>query len=834
MRKLFLTGKAILLCLLYFTAAQAAPIPANLYGHWLKPDGSNRFIIGIYPNAVCYENETWQIRSAVETQGRWQLQLEHGGKSTTVTVQRKDSTTLLLGDGVQQSLKNIRTFNYRYRPEQPAFPQPLFTEGSAILRGLLPWKAKRREKETYVQLSYSDMRTGKKEYLFADLDSLDRFSLRIPLHMPVFCTLAIGSNQIASFLVQPGDTLLLAFNNTISLNDANPDYNKAMQRICLMGSNAAFNNQYQHYTQYISHLGFKPEKTAASADRNMPAAVKKQQQYTLYSKLYDSLLRRIDLVYPAYIAEQRFIDFIKAETRYSCVLALLDDRDTDSIYLKKIYDQFLMQETPVALVHDNYYKLANQYASRLQDSRFGNRYSYSIHHDKVTERVQKDYGNLLSHGFLEKYNEMQKDWAAINRMKDSTVIQKYFNGNREEAMSFRYVLNKVMEEFRKESRDSTAYQLYEQAIPNTALRFAANLQQLLGNSWSDDDLPMPSLYRVSIFKHYSQLTGMPDKQVVAENTGQALLLGAASLELKLDTQRIRQIDHESEWQAALRAYRGKTVVVWTFSHYFRPDHAARSLYELKKMQARYRGQNVVFLKCIQQRQRSDKVKQLLQYMDIFNKQGQLNDVFYINRSMSVGVMMEEAINDCCALYDTAGQAHHPQHYTRQWQQRDYEAFTLPGELDSVLAGKGTYFEEAASYFLLAGGKRNYDMPADGRIKTWTLYDSTGHYYLYASKEPEKPVYELNYDSAYYQLSLMQDSVWLENKLVFHQQPPSKSRDRIFSLPEYAKEHTQFSPMRTYRYDRNNRLLLVYDKKKLFRTFRVAFISPDCLVLELIQ
>src|SRR5690349_22447713 len=135
MRKLFLTGKAILLCLLYFTAAQAAPIPANLYGHWLKPDGSNRFIIGIYPNAVCYENETWQICSAVETQGRWQLQLEHGGKSTTVTVHRKDSTTLLLGDGVQQSLKNIRTFNYRYRPEQPAFPQPLFTEGSAILRG---------------------------------------------------------------------------------------------------------------------------------------------------------------------------------------------------------------------------------------------------------------------------------------------------------------------------------------------------------------------------------------------------------------------------------------------------------------------------------------------------------------------------------------------------------------------------------------------------------------------------------------------------------------------------------------------------------------------------
>jgi hypothetical protein len=826
MRKLFLTGKAILLCLLYLTAAQAAPIPANLYGHWLKPDGSNRFVIGIYPKAVCYENETWKIRSAVEAQGRWQLQLEHGGKTTTITVQRKDSTTLMLGDGVQQPLKNIRTFNYRYRPEQPAFRQPLFTEGSALLRGLLPGEAKRREKETYVQLSYSDMLTGKKEYLFADLDSLDAFSLRIPLHMPVFCSLTIGSNQLASFLVQPGDTLLLALNNTIFLEDANPDYNQLMQRICLMGSNAAFNNQYQHYAQYISHLDIKQQKPPSTADRNIPAAVKKQQQYTLYSKLYDSLLQRIDVVYPPYIAGQRFIDFIKAETRYNFVLALLDDRDTDSTWLQKIYDQYLSQETPLALVHDSYYKLASSYADRLHESRFGNRYSYSIPYDKITERVQKDYGNLLSHDFLEHYNEMQKDWVAINKMKDSAIIQKYFNGNREEAITFRYVLNKITDEFYKESRDSTAYRLYERLIPNSTLHFAANLQQLLGNSWSDDDIPMPSLYRVSIFRHYSQLPGMPGQQVVSVNTGHALLLGAASLDLRLDTQRIRQIDHESEWQSALRAYRGKTVVVWTFSHYFRPDHAARSLYELKKMQERYRGQNVVFLKCIQQRQRSDRIKQLLQYMDAFNKQGQLNDVFYISRSMSVGAMMEkESINDCCVLYDTSGQAHHPR--------RDYETFTLPRELDSVLAGNGIHYEEAADYFLKNGGQPNFDMSADGFIKTWTLYDSTGHYYLYTSKMPDKPVYELNYDSVYHLLSL-QDSEWMESKLVFHQRPLTKSKDPFFSKRDYSKEHTQFSPLRTYRYDRSNRLLFVHDKKKLFRTYRVAFITLECLVLELIQ
>jgi hypothetical protein len=835
MRKPFLAGNALLFCLLYLTAAQAVPVPTSLYGHWLKTDGSNRFVIGIYPNAVCYENETWQIRSAEEVQGRWQLLLEHGGKTTTVTVQRKDSTTLLLGNGAQQALKNIRTFNYRYHPEQPAFRQQLFTEGSALLKGQLLWKGKRREKETYVQLSYNDMRTGKQEYLFADLDSLDGFRLRIPLHMPVFCSLSIGSLQAGSFLVQPGDTLLLAFNTTVSPNDANPDYNQLMQRVCLMGSEAAFNNQYQHYAHYISHLGFTPEKQTSADNRNMPAAVKKQQQYELYSKLYDSLLRRIDIVYPVYVAEQRFIDFIKAEARYNCVLTLLDDRDADSLYLQKIYDQFLSQETPLALLHGSFYKLAGAYASRLHDSRFGNRFSYSIHYDKITERVQKDYGSLLSHGFLEHYNEMQKDWAAVNKMKDSAIIQKYFNGNREEALNFQYLFKTITNEFRKEALDSAEYRLYEKAIPNASLRFAANLQQLKGNTWSDDDIPMPSLYRVSIFKHYSQLAGMPHQQVAAVNTAQALLLAAASLEMKLDTQRIHQIDHENEWQATLQAYRGKTVVVWTFSHYFQQEYAARSLYELQKMQERYRGQNVVFLKCIQQRHRSDKVKQLLQYLDIFNRQGQLNDLFYIERSMSVGVMMGEAINNCCVLYDTSGQAHHPRHYNKSRQQRDYEPFTLADELDSVLAGKGHYNEGVANYFLWAGGSRMYDMPGDGRGKTWTLYDSTGHYYLYTSKEPEKPVYELNYDSVYHMLSFTQDSLWMENDLVFHRQVSAKSKDQLFSMPDYSKEHTHFGPLRSYQYDRGNRLLLVYDdKKKLYRTYRVAFISLDCLVLELIQ
>jgi hypothetical protein len=839
MRKLILTGKAILLCLLYLTATQAAPVPASLYGHWLKTDGSNQFVIGIYPNTACYKNKTWRINAAEEVQGRWQLHLEQGGKTATVTVQRRDSTTLLLGDGAQLELKNIRTLNDRYRPEQPAFGQQLFTEGSAWLRGLLQWKGKRPAKENYVQLSYNDMRTGKKEYLFADLDSLDRFSLRIPLHMPVFCTLSIGSTQAATFLVQPADTLLLAFNNTISLAGANPDYNIQMQRVCLMGSNAAFNNQYQHYAQYVSHLGFKPEQSASMADRKMPANVQYQQQYALYSKLYDSLLHRIDLVYPTYVAEQRFIDYIKAETRYNCVLALLENRFTDSNFVKKVYDQYLSQETPLALVHESYYKVASTYAVRLHDDdrRFRFRNSRLVNFDKITERVQKDLGPLLSPGFLERFNVIQKDWNSITSMKNTAVIQKYFNGSSEEAESFWHLFNSITDEFHKEFLDSAAYSLYETKIPNACLRFAANLQQLQNNiNRSNGDIPVPSLYRISLFKLYSQLPGMPHQQVIPVNTAQALLLGAFNLQLKPDPKHVRQIDHEAEWQSALRAYRGKRVVIWTFpAGGFKQELAARSLYELQKLQEHYQGHNVVFLKCIRQRDGGDGIKQLLQYLDHFNRQGQLNNVFYVNRSLSVGTLADEAITDCCVIYDTSGLAHHPMRNGKPLRRRDYENITLPGELDSVLTGKGHYYEPAADYFLKDARNYGWDMMGIGKGKTWTLHDSTSHCYRYLSKEPVKSVYELNDDSVCHLLTFMQDSLCMESELFFPVQPTTNTRsEQLFFAPGSSKENMHFNPMRTYRYDQHKRLLRVYDGKKLFRTYRVAFITAECLVLELIQ
>ena len=822
--KNFIWPVHLLLCMLFLTVANAAPIPASLYGHWLKTDGSNRFVIGLYPNAACYENQTWRIRSAKELQGRWQIQLEQGGKTARVTLQAKDSNTLLLGEGSQQVLRKTNTFNSSYRPAQPAFSSQLFTAGSAQLRGIVQWNGKRRKDEFYIQLYYYDMYTGRTEYLFADPDSLGRYSIHIPLRMPVICHLSVGPNPpAASFLVQPGDTLLLAFNATISTDDTNQDDKRLLQRVCLMGAEAAFNNQYQHYTRQVTRWSFK---MPGEAYNNRTGGLQ-NLQFDRCSTLYDKILKDIDSTYPAYAAEQRFIDFIKAETRYNCVKEMIEL--TDSSYLQKTYDKYLSQETPLSFIHDSYCRLAGTFAYRMLTCRFNNYYTYPVNYEKLAERLQKDYRSSFPANYPNQFNDLNRDWDNITAREDTLLIQKNFKGNLEEYLTFRLLLKKLIMEVQKESIDSLAYPFYERTIPNASFRFALNLQQLQSDAANTGYMPAPSLFRTTLFKQYSQLAGMPYERVININTANEEAYGKVNLELTLNTQVIRPLDREDQWQKLLQANRGKTVVVWTFSTSFYRDMAAHALYEMKKLQENYRGKNVVFLKFIENHKRSDRVKQLIQYLDLFNAQGQLNNVFYIDGLMSVRTMGREDINNCCAIYDTSGLVHHPLYHSLPIDQRNRSTFTLANELDSILTGKGRYYEKRGDYYLLAS-ERPMNMSDYTKDKTWRLFDSCSHFYIYGTLIPDKPSLK---DSVFHLISLKNDFTWMESNLVFHRLPQAKKFDGSYDARDYSKENIRSNTPHTYRYEPRKRILQLFDdNKKLFRTYSVVFLSYDCLVLKL--
>ncbi|MCS3802112.1 hypothetical protein [Niastella sp. OAS944] len=803
----------VYLCLLLLSlesaaqpAVKAISVPASMCGHWLKTDGSNGFVIGIYPNAVCYENETWRIKAAKQIQQRWQLQLENdNSKKIIVTIQRKDSTTLLLGNIAQQELKNICTFNSNYRPKEATFHSPLFTGGNALLKGQLHWKENDNENKTnFVQLSYTDVFTGEEEYLYADLDNQGRFSLPIPLRMPVICSLINGRQQLGAFLVQPGDTLLLAYNFVTDLNENKQDYSKLMQSVCLMGSEAAFNNQYQYFKRYVTN--------------------DEEKKSDAVTEQYDNVLRGIDRVYPAHVAEQRFIDFVKADARYNYVLKLLKSSrmGLDSTALQKIYEQYLSQETPLAFIHDNFYKLAGSFDDYLRRSR-----SFPLVFDANTDiagRLKKDYKLLLPPNFIEKNDEIRQYWKSNpnQRLNEPVITENFFNGNKKEAERFMDLHSKIVREFEKEVYDSVAYGLYERLIPNASMRFALNLQQLHGNSLLQEDIAMPSKYRITIFENHSQLSGLPYHQVAQIKTARIMKFQIAAFEPMQDSGNLLQIDRELELQKALKAYRGKTVVMVPFSHYFEKENVAQKIYRLKKIQERYRAKNVVFVKCIQPRNRSDWEAILFKYIEYFSGQQELNNVLYCE-GLASWRALERETREGIIIYNSSGQLHHPQYTYVTHEQRRKENFVLMRELDSVIAGKGRYYEQYADLLMRGDGKKE---------QTWTLYDSTGNYFFYVLNEVNEPIPNRS-DSVFHLLSV-KDSLYRESDLVLHRLPQTDGSRSSNNKPAYTKSYQHAGPACTYRYDRSTRLLRIYDdNKKLLRTFRVLLITDIYLELELI-
>lgn len=802
-------GTATLLLWLYaaMALAQQTTVPETLTGNWLKTDGSNQFVIGLYKGVACYQNNVSLITALTGSKDQWQITL--AGKRLSLSL--KDAHTLILTEnGQPQTLKHTRTYDYGYKPVQQPLKQPLFRVGTATVKGYLqvPARPGNKLQYSYVLISYQNVLTGEAEYFPADLDKTGRFTVTFPLYKLQKCTLIYNQDEIATFLVQPGSSLLLAVNPDIKITSPSPDYDLVAQRVAIMGDDADLNNQYQHFLTYRSGLS---------------------------DTAYTQNITALSQVYSPAKAPQVFIDYIKEEVLYDYAYKRLSDiRNADSAIAQQLYQRYLVPGSPYAVLHDNFYQLAGYYADRLRES---SRMRYSFSADKMAQRIDNDYSRLLSPEFMQPYKAIQKDGARLRNMKDEEIIKTYFNGDKDAAIAFRYLTRKIQDEFLKEQRDSVAYALNTDILKDPAAHFAANLYQLLHSSFSDDDLHIPSTYRLNIFKDAATADNMPWWLVDSLNRQQAIKTASAGLLAKYDSTLIREINNEADWQAVLKSYRGKVVVVSVYNHYFRKGNAVLGLYNLEKLQALYKGKNVVFLKCIIQRQRSDKMKQLLGYMQLMDSRHQLQNVLYINRKISAMALMEEAIEGNMGIYGITGEAHHPAIFAKKHSYKEQDDITLVAELNAVLAGKGHYYEsDAAAYFIKDKKNENY-VPSykHESLKTWTRRDSAGAYEVYIAKEPDNPDYETG-DSVYKQLTFLADSSLAVARLVLHQQPVERnSRSRLSYSSNYDRK-TNWENLYHYGFNKPAKLLQLYDyrQKKLQRRYRVLMINTDVMVLELVE
>jgi hypothetical protein len=801
---------SLLLLLISFQTFAQPAVPETLTGNWLKVDGSNQFVLGLYKNIACFKNNTAVITAVSGKQDHWHLKLATG----SLDIVRKDSHTIVLTDnGSQQILKNIQTVNDAYKPVEHTFKQPLFETGTATLKGYvaLPAPSGKTLPDSYIMVSYENEFTGERDYFPAGIDNTGQFSVTFKLYRPQLCAFHYNGQVITTFLAQPGNKMLIAVSNTHVPLAAKPEYDQLLQYICFMGDNAAFNMHYLHYIAYNAKM--------------------KKQGLRLEDRA------TLEQIYPPAQVEQRFRDFIHEQIVYKEGNRKMNDhplKDTSAEKLRElneIYTEYLAHESPTALLHTYYYELAGRYGEKLAYMATSGR--TRVPQERIFQLVEDLYAPVLPQNFLQQYRILNKDWDAVVKMSAAQRIDTYFNGDKAAYDAFDLIKSKLDKEVLNHNHDSVAFELFKKECKTQGLRFAASLFQLLYNSYSNsnDNVLMPSVYRLNQFNTFSEPGYRPYELTEQINRKRFARLGQNGLQLQIDTARVLEINNETDWQATLKHYRGRVVVAWIFPALFSKLQVVKSLYELRKAQELNKGRNVVFLKCVRQRVYKDKTKQLRRYLQFIEQNGPGKDILYVDDKASLMWLADKTIDSNYVIFDRRGQPHHPLVDTLDKKERIWKELHLYAQLDTLLAGKGRFYEGKAPDFFYGDG----GVCKDPNVQMWSRFDSSGIYQTYVSNGTDYPVDMTNGLVMNSLVFKKGDDVVGEFQVLMTKEPKLKtdSSGKTDSF-EYVP-HKIRSEMYTYQFFAEEQRLRFYEEHMVRnKSYRVVVINKDIMVLELLE
>ena len=115
-------------------------IPKRLQGNWLKTDGSNEWVYGIYDNVIIYKNIFWNTFNLKEDGKRYTLTIEKDGEKHQITIEKARRNNLLIGES-QDDLKlfsreNTIKESFQVKNEKHLETE-IFKEGVAVYKGYI-------------------------------------------------------------------------------------------------------------------------------------------------------------------------------------------------------------------------------------------------------------------------------------------------------------------------------------------------------------------------------------------------------------------------------------------------------------------------------------------------------------------------------------------------------------------------------------------------------------------------------------------------------------------------------------------------------------------------
>ncbi len=223
---------------------KTAFIPEEIQGNWLRTDGSNKWMYGIYDDMIIHESKVWK-KILLKKKGRkYSVSMENDGQIENLEIKLKRDKLLISKNGGKAesfSREKTRVANYSI-PNDKGFSKPIFHEDTAVYMGYIDGYHPKMGKTGIVHVNHI-LDAEQKTYL-VNINPDGTFYSEIPMIQPqdVYVKLHERGNQ--SLFLEPGKTLF----QYIDLNEFNKpvkNWSDREGKTLFMGESARLNSDLQ-------------------------------------------------------------------------------------------------------------------------------------------------------------------------------------------------------------------------------------------------------------------------------------------------------------------------------------------------------------------------------------------------------------------------------------------------------------------------------------------------------------------------------------------------------------------------------------------------------------
>ncbi len=267
-------------------------IPAEIQGNWLRTDGSNEWVYGIYESIVVYKGETWKPEQVSKKKKKYQLLLKKGNQQEKIQIKIKGNKLQVSNSsGEKVVLSKEKTFlpDFELKNDE-AFSAPVFKQGIAVYKGFIEGYHPKMGTTGKIQAK-SILANNIGESITIKIAPDGSFSCEVPMFYPQLLYIRLPQVFKQVFL-EPGKSLF----EYIDLTEYTAPYKNRKHRVkrqkksLFMGENARVNSDLLSLEAiyHFNHNKIRKQILDISPDefkeRCLKALAKEQEATSLFCK----------------------------------------------------------------------------------------------------------------------------------------------------------------------------------------------------------------------------------------------------------------------------------------------------------------------------------------------------------------------------------------------------------------------------------------------------------------------------------------------------------------------------------------------------------------------